>query len=115
MAELRPARSRADLRPEPILRSSASETSSPGTRWKEEVGFSGIRIGTRFSFLQHHKNGCPTRRGFRRVGTMDACRLAPAILRYPIRDTSCLSLFSREGESRRILSEPLSPFESKLV
>src|SRR5579863_3914964 len=45
MGELRPSRSRADLRSEPILRSSASETSSTGTRWEEEVGFSGIRIG----------------------------------------------------------------------
>src|ERR1700733_15787143 len=45
MAELRPSGSRGYLRSEPILRSSASEPSSTGTRWEEEVGFSGIRIG----------------------------------------------------------------------
>jgi hypothetical protein len=30
----------------------------------------------------HYGRGCPTRRGFRRVGTTDPYSLGPAILRY---------------------------------
>src|SRR5579863_3799759 len=45
MEELRPARSRVDLRSEPVLGRSASETSSTGTQREGEVGFSGISIG----------------------------------------------------------------------
>src|ERR1700744_6002981 len=45
MEELRPPGSRVDLRSEPVLGRSASETSSTGTRSEEEVGFSAIGSG----------------------------------------------------------------------
>ena len=45
MGELRPSRSRVDLRSEPVLGRSASETSSTGTRREEEGSFRSIRIG----------------------------------------------------------------------
>jgi hypothetical protein len=35
----------------------------------------GLAHTLQFSCLHHHDIGCPTRRGFRRVGTMDPARL----------------------------------------
>src|SRR5580698_7947266 len=86
MVELRPARSRADLRTEPVLRSSASETASTRARREKEVGFSGIRIG--------RKPGT----GGRRFHFSAGCRV-PHFSRS-LREVGLLTYSSRQAQAR---------------
>ena len=68
MDELRPSGSRGYLRAEPILRSSASQTSSSGTRCEEQVDFSGIKIGDSQNELEPNEEYEEIRRYIRDPG-----------------------------------------------